>query len=65
MPVDFEVGFAFFLALMAALAVFVVRFAVREGRRRPRVGPPGTGNGRLDEPSAPAFVDDPDERRDS
>jgi hypothetical protein len=66
MPVAFDVGFGIFLALMAGLAVFVVRFAIREARRRPPAGPPRAGGGLegLDEPAATALVDDPDERRD-
>ncbi len=63
MPASFDVGFGVFLALMAGLAVFVVRFAVRLGRRRPPPGPPGVTSG-LDEPSATTLVDDPDEGRD-
>ena len=34
MDVAFAVTFGIFLALMAVLVVFVVRFAVHEGRRR-------------------------------
>jgi hypothetical protein len=66
MPVAFDVGFGIFLALMAGLAVFVVRFAIHEARRRPPPGPPRAGGGLegLDEPAAAALVDDPDERRD-
>jgi uncharacterized membrane protein YedE/YeeE len=63
-PVAFDVGFGFFLALMAGLAVFVVRFAIREGKRRaPAQRPPGVAD-ELDEPSAATLVDDTDERRD-
>ena len=58
MSVGFVIGFAVFLVLMAGRVGAVVRFAIRENRRRPR------GEGRLDEPSAPALVDDPDEGRD-
>ena len=36
---EFVAGFAVFLVLMAVLVVFVVRFAVKEGRRRRT--PPG------------------------
>jgi len=33
--VSFAIGFGIFLVLMAVLVVFVLRFAIREGRRRP------------------------------
>jgi hypothetical protein len=55
MPVTFDIGFGVFLVLMAGLVVFVLRFAIRQGRRRPPAG------GDLDEPSSAALVDDPDE----
>ena len=53
MHAGFVVGFALFLVLMAGLVVAVVRFAIRQGRRRP--------SGGLDEASPSALVDDPDE----
>jgi cbb3-type cytochrome oxidase subunit 3 len=58
MSTGFLVGFAVFLVLMAGLAVAVVRFAIRESRRRPRAA------SQLDEAAAPTLVDDPDEGRD-
>jgi len=47
----FAIGFAVFLVLMAVLVVFVLRFAVQQGRRRQ---PPGTG------PAAGQVDDGPD-----
>lgn len=47
----FEVVFPLFIAAMLVLAVLVVRFARRQGRR--------TGS---DEPAPPALEDDPDHR---
>ena len=38
MSVAFDFGFGIFLLLMAVLVVFVVRFALRVGRRRPQAG---------------------------
>jgi hypothetical protein len=35
----FAIGFGVFLVLMAVLVVFVVRFAVQQGRRRQPRGP--------------------------
>ena len=39
MSLAFDFGFGVFLLLMAVLVVFVLRFAIRMGRRRP----PDTG----------------------
>jgi uncharacterized membrane protein YedE/YeeE len=39
MTVAFAIGFGAFLVLMAVLFVFVLRFAIREGRRRPPAAP--------------------------
>jgi hypothetical protein len=62
------IGFAVFLVLMAGLVVAVVRFAIRQGRRRlpPSDSRPAAERAEsdLDEPSPSALVDDPDERRD-
>jgi hypothetical protein len=43
----FAAGFAVFLLLMAVLVVFVVRFAIKEGRRRRPSGenPPARESG--------------------
>ncbi len=49
----FAFGFGIFLALMAVLVFFVLRFAVREGRRR--------ATGPSDEPAAPTLEDHTDE----
>jgi hypothetical protein len=44
MTAAFAIGFGTFLVLMAVLAVFVLRFAIREGRRRqPAAGPDPEG----------------------
>jgi hypothetical protein len=40
--VDFAIGFGTFVVLMVVLAVFVLRFAIREGRRRQPSAGPGT-----------------------
>lgn len=64
MPVSFEVGFAAFLALMAGLVVFVLRFAMQQGRRGRGPGPESGGPdeaGRLDQSAPSTLVDDPDE----
>jgi hypothetical protein len=52
----FAFGFGIFLALMAVLVFFVLRFAVREARegRRQATGP-------SDEPAAPTLEDHTDE----
>jgi len=76
--VAFAIGFGLFLLLMAVLAVFVLRFAIQEGRRRPTVAPGlrdqrgdepgGLGKGGAgissDEPAAPALEGDANEGRD-
>lgn len=46
----FAAGFTVFLMLMAVLVVFVLRFAVREGRRRRSVGEPPPVGGSGDAP---------------
>jgi hypothetical protein len=69
MSISFVIGFAIFLVLMAGLFVVVVRFALQQGLRRtpPGESPPAPKRPEsdLDEPSASALVDDPDERRDN
>ena len=63
MPVTFDIGFGVFLVLMAGLVFFVLRFALRQGRR-PALLPlrgPRAGGLSSDEASSAALVDDPDE----
>ena len=43
MTVSFAIGFGIFLVLMAVLVVFVLRFAIREGRRPEDRGDPEPG----------------------
>ena len=61
MPVSFDIGFGAFLVLMAGLVFFVLRFAIRQGRRQKPPRRPRTAATRLDEASPAALVDDPDE----
>jgi hypothetical protein len=43
--VAFAFGFGIFLVLMAGLVVFVLRFAIRVGRRRPPASGPNQETG--------------------
>ena len=61
MPVSFDIGFGAFLVLMAGLVFFVLRFAVRQGRRRRPPRGARRPASRLDEASPSALVDDTDE----
>jgi hypothetical protein len=60
----FAAGFTVFLVLMAVLVFFVLRFAVREGRRRRSVGegPPLGHGGEAPRPGAgrPRSESDPE-----